>query len=455
MSDTRRDGSPAPLPEPDEVIAGRFRVIEELGEGGMGAVYLAVQSPLGRDVALKVIHPRRTQKPQTRARFLREARVAARLDHPGVVKVIDFGEDERGRLFMAMELIRGPNLREKVDIDLPRLPLAEILDIARQIADVLVMTAREGIVHRDLKPENVHLVPTDHGPRVVLVDFGLAFIDEPDEEADGRQTREGVISGTPQYLSPEQAKGTTCGPMSDVYGFGIMLYEMLTREVPFDGDVGTLLARHIYMSPPKPREAFPECEIPGPLEDLVMAMLHKDPQDRPIPSRIRTILDEIDESAPPRHGARRSDLPRAGRAARMISVGGGRDTTPPPPLGAVVAWVAFGDDDDEEAATGGDPEFVTALGMQGLRFRRLTPHVLARLPEDVAVLVLTGARDEDVAQVRAQVDLPLFADAQAGDIQRLASLMRAGADEVLVGTVRPEELARKVARALRKRSRSS
>ena len=448
-------GPGAQLPRAGELVAGRFRIVERLGEGGMGVVYLAEHEPLGREVALKVIHPHRT-KSRTRARFLREARVAARLNHPGVVRVYDFGEDEHGRLFLAMERLRGPSLREQVDYDLPLLPLARVLEIATQVAEMLAVAERQGVVHRDLKPENIHLEPgEDDGLRVVVVDFGLAFLDDPDEAADGRQTRDGVVSGTPQYLSPEQARGEACTPATDIYSFGIVLYEMLSGLVPFEGDIGTLIARQIYMAPRPLREAAAERSVPGVLDDLVMAMLRKDAAKRPSAAHVREVLAEIELDAPARQGVRHSDAPRTGRAARMISIGGDPESVRPPPTGAVVGWVDLSGLDD---AAQGDPaselDLATALSLHGLELRRLAPDAVMALPDDLAALVLIGAQAEDLAQPGLG-DIPLFSDARPGEIERLAMLLRAGADEVLVRPILPDDLARKVTRALRKRTRRS
>ncbi|MGB9338064.1 MAG: serine/threonine-protein kinase, partial [Polyangiales bacterium] len=210
---------------PGTVIADRFVVEHQVGAGGMGKVYAAKQLGLERSVAIKVISPEDAAKPMARRRFEREARVASALRHPNAVEIYDFGT-HGDTMYLAMELLDGTSLRSLVDIDLPPLSPRRACQIAADVADVLASAASIGLIHRDLKPENIILDRTRDGERTVVVDFGLAYILESEES--GRLTRAGEGLGTPDYLSPEQARGLSLSPACDIYSLGCVLYEMLT-----------------------------------------------------------------------------------------------------------------------------------------------------------------------------------------------------------------------------------
>jgi serine/threonine protein kinase len=282
--------------KPGDIVAGRFELERKLGEGGMGVVFLATQIQLRRKVALKLILPEHAARKGARARFEREARVASALRHPNAVEVYDFGEHQ-GALYMAMELLTGVTLRSLVDLDRPPLPLVRALRYARQIADVLTAAAAIGLVHRDLKPENVMIeTAVDGSERVVVVDFGLAFMAEQGDM--GRLTREGVVTGTPDYMSPEQARGIEVTPATDVYSLGCMLYEMLTSNPPFQGDTAILISRHLFVAPTPIREAYPEVDVPGAVDDLIQRMMDKTPEARPSAQSVRDVLLAVDPAAP-------------------------------------------------------------------------------------------------------------------------------------------------------------
>src|SRR5690606_23730991 len=206
---------------------GRFEVSARLGAGGMGVVYRARDETLGREVALKVVSPWLVNDETARARLYREARAAARVKHPHVATVYDVGE-EGGVTFLALELVEGLNLRDRLRRG--GLPLQEARTIARGIAAALAAAHGAGVVHRDLKPDNVVL--THAGVKVL--DFGLARSLD-DERSQQRVTREGEVLGTVGYLSPEQALGKPLDARSDVFSFGVLLYEVLTGRLPFEG----------------------------------------------------------------------------------------------------------------------------------------------------------------------------------------------------------------------------
>ena len=271
-----------------DVIAERYRIEGRLGEGAMGVVYRATQLNLGREIALKIIMAHR-EVADARARLLREAKVASALRHPNAVQVYDVGED-RGLPFLAMELLEGHDLRDEVGHG-RSLPLHRVLRIAEQIASVLISAHQIGLVHRDLKPENIFLERlADGDERVRVLDFGVAFLTEDAGEA-GRLTVEGLIVGTPLYLSPEQATGRDLGSPADIYAFGCLLYEMVTGDVPFTGSNMEVLSSHIRVDPRPPKLACKE--VPPALDALIMAMLRKAPATRPTAAQIEAELRRI------------------------------------------------------------------------------------------------------------------------------------------------------------------
>ena len=259
------------------VIADRYRIDRLLGEGGMGAVYLAEHTLMRKRVALKLLHADMSHDPEILGRFRREAQAAARISHPNVAAATDFGEAADGSFFLVLEYIEGTSLRKAID-KVERLTHLRALHIVRQVSIALEKAHESGIIHRDLKPDNVMLVTKDGDPDFVKVlDFGIARI-EPHTVKDARAlvTKMGTILGTPEYMSPEQAAGETAGPGADIYSVGVMLYEMLSGDIPFDAeDRGQILNMHIQATPPRMKG-----EHPPAIEALVMRLLSKTPADR-------------------------------------------------------------------------------------------------------------------------------------------------------------------------------
>jgi hypothetical protein len=261
-----------------ETIANRYRVDGLIGLGGMGSVLRCHHIALGRDIAIKVLHPERNAQPESSARFTREARSASRLDHPNCVRVLDFGEwqpcaDLPPAKYLAMELIDGQELSR---IMREPLPLRTALEYAGQMLDGLDHAHARGIVHRDLKPENV--IVTRIGTSVELlklVDFGIAKI-MGGEGVDARMTRTGRVFGTPQYMSPEQVAGTEVDGRTDLYAVGVLLYQMITGRLPFEGDDPTvIMGKHLFNEPPP----LP-LGMPPTLVAVVNRLLAKEPDAR-------------------------------------------------------------------------------------------------------------------------------------------------------------------------------
>ncbi len=258
---------------------GRFRIISLLGEGGMGAVFKGHDAVLQRDLAIKVMHPQFARQPNFQERFLQEARTAARLSHPGIVQVYDFGYT-RSLLYIVMEFISGDNLR-KMLADLRAngrwILLPEAIELTRQVCLALNYAHHEGVLHRDIKPDNIMIKAekSDALPyRPVITDLGLAKLVEG-----GVVTQEGSSMGTPAYMSPEQALGQATDARSDIYSMGILLYELAVGGLPFPIKTITEAIRyHTKEAPPRPRSV--RLDLPESVERVILQALAKNPADR-------------------------------------------------------------------------------------------------------------------------------------------------------------------------------
>ena len=250
------------------VFDGRYRIIRKLGAGGMADVYLAEDQELGRRVAIKILNDRHAADDSFIERFRREAKNAAGLSHPNIVSIYDRGEAE-GTYYIAMEFLDGRSLKELIVARGPA-PVKIAVDYARQILAAVGAAHRHGIVHRDIKPHNV-LVGGEG--RVKVTDFGIA------RSGASQMTEVGSIIGTAQYLSPEQARGAPVDQTSDLYSVGVVLYEMLTGQVPFTGDTPLEIAmKHLSEVPTPPSELRPE--VPHDLDSVVLRALAKEPSER-------------------------------------------------------------------------------------------------------------------------------------------------------------------------------
>jgi beta-lactam-binding protein with PASTA domain/predicted Ser/Thr protein kinase len=252
----------------DTLFDGRYKILRKLGAGGMANVYLAEDQELGRRVAIKILNERHANDEQFVERFRREAKNAAGLSHPNIVSIFDRGEAE-GTYYIAMEYLDGRSLKELITKRGPA-PINVAVDYARQILAALRVAHRQGLVHRDIKPHNVLV---DGEGRIKVTDFGIA------RAGPSQMTEEGSIIGTAQYLSPEQAQGAPVTPASDLYSVGIVLYELLTGQVPFGGETPVELAmKHLSKVPEPPSHIRPE--VPRDLDFVVMRALAKGPAER-------------------------------------------------------------------------------------------------------------------------------------------------------------------------------
>jgi serine/threonine protein kinase len=277
---------------------GNYRVVRQLGEGGMGVVYDAVREVIGGRAAIKVLRPQYAMNPEIAARFFNEARAANLIEHPGIVKVFDFGRLPTGATFLAMEYLQGESLFQRLR-KRARLPEVDVLRLGRQIAAALAAAHGKHVIHRDLKPENIFLVDDAEAPggeRAKVLDFGIAKLSH--EKHGGVHTQANMLMGTPLYMSPEQCRGSkSVGDRADVYALGVMLYEMLAGRPPFQAEEpGVYIGLHMFEAPP-PLSRFAPTVTPALLR-LVDSMLLKDPTTRPTMSAVATTLKDLANPPP-------------------------------------------------------------------------------------------------------------------------------------------------------------
>jgi serine/threonine protein kinase len=286
----RHDGgvSDAPLPgvagtDPLLGLAiGNYTITSKLGEGGMGAVYLAEHPEIGKKVAVKVLLPEHSKRQDLITRFFNEAKTTAQLRHPALVEVFDFGFLPDGAGYLVMDYLDGESLAGRLARVAP-LPPETTAEVGRQLAAGVACAHKNGIVHRDLKPDNIFLVPDPElagGERVKILDFGIAKLVEPGTGGSKGSTSTGMLLGTPLYMAPEQCRGSgTVDHRADVYSAGCILYQMLASRPPFDFEgVGEILAAHLYQVPKPLTEIDPS--LPPALVDIVTRALAKDPAQR-------------------------------------------------------------------------------------------------------------------------------------------------------------------------------
>ena len=286
---------------------GDYRIVRELGRGGMGVVYEAVHDRVGQRIAIKTLSEELGQHLPYKERFLREAIARSKVSHEGLVKIFGCGEDPGGTVFLLMELLEGQSLRKHLDTESDhRLPLPQALRIALEVAMSLEALHRAGVVHRDLKPSNIMIVSDSAvhtGLRTKLLDFGIAkFLNMPDMPT----LSGGSAPGTPTYMSPEQCRGdASLDGRSDVYALGILLYEMLCGRPPFTGEPEQLLLFHVAQAPQSLRQR--NGALPQAIDALVLPMLRKRPAERP---KIADVIRELQHLLEPGQSGRMGKLAR-------------------------------------------------------------------------------------------------------------------------------------------------
>jgi tRNA A-37 threonylcarbamoyl transferase component Bud32 len=324
--------STAGIPDPVRVAdvlaagekAGPWVVERELGRGGMGAVYAVVHEEIGKRAALKVVHPRLLGPGFNCDRMLLEAKVVNQVGHPNIVDIFETGKLADGRPYIVMERLEGLALSARAD-QTKVLP-DQVIAILLQICDALIAAHAAGVVHRDLKLDNVFLVdnPEDPAtPKVKLLDWGIAKV----MSHDVRHTVEGQLVGTPQYLSPEQARGLDVTEKTDVYSLGVMAYELFLEQLPFEAETAAeVMAMHLRLAPPLPSELWPD--VPPALQDLLLEMLAKTAEQRPTMLEVARRLDAVRGELQKRCHARQTkrhrsatpvDASEPGRAAGLAA----------------------------------------------------------------------------------------------------------------------------------------
>ena len=263
-----------------ERLFGEYAIVDKLGEGGMGAVYLAQQASIDQKIAVKVLHEEAANDHEMVQRFHREAQVVSILTHPNIIRVFIFGRTPGGLLYLAMEYVNGIPLRDVIDggmIDEMR-----VIKIMKQMCSALSEAHDFGVIHRDLKPDNVLLTEWRGDEDFVkILDFGIAKLKQPDnKEEQQKLTQAGIVYGTPEYLSPEQAQALDLDNRTDLYSLGCMLYEMMTGYLPFDADKPVkIMTAHVYEEVTPPSQVAPNRVSPT-MENIIMKALAKDPDDR-------------------------------------------------------------------------------------------------------------------------------------------------------------------------------
>jgi serine/threonine protein kinase len=261
------------------ILADRYQVLKVIGDGGMGSVFLAEHVTLRKKVALKVLHPELCRDQTHVDRFLQEARAASMIDHDNIVNIVDFGTVPGGSVFFAMEYLEGRDLSGALRAD-GRMPWPRVQNFMLQIVRALKAAHAKGIVHRDLKPANCFVVTKSDGREFIkLLDFGIAKV--TDSENDKGLTRTGAVFGTAKYMAPEQACGETADGRTDIYATAVLMYELLTGVVPFDGDnFMRVLSRHLTEPLTLPSTMAPDAGIPPMVESIVVKALSKKREDR-------------------------------------------------------------------------------------------------------------------------------------------------------------------------------
>ncbi|HEX3762019.1 MAG TPA: serine/threonine-protein kinase [Kofleriaceae bacterium] len=351
-----------------QILAERYQILHRLGEGAMGVVYKARHVKVGRLFAVKLLHTRMLADPKVLLRFEREAELAGRLRHPNVIGVVDVGEVD-GMRYMVMDFAEGPDLARLLD-EAP-MTAERIIRLVRQMLEGLYHAHEQGLIHRDFKPENVIVERDSHGGEVPrIVDFGIALLREGGDAADrtGRLTTNGLVLGTPHYMAPEQAVADPIDHRIDLFALGIVVYEMLSGRLPFDGSGAEVARANLLIDPPPIRQRVPHLEVDPLLEAFSRRLMAKKRTARPATAKAaRELLDLIERDRPA--AARQLGVPvaRSERAAvteevvaedaptNLVDLNGATMRMRQTPRPAAPVVLATGPLEATRRAMGGDP----------------------------------------------------------------------------------------------------
>lgn len=423
-------------------LGGRFVLGSSLGAGGMGSLFRAHDERLEVEVAIKLLKRAHVADPILRERFRREALALSRLRHPGIVQVYDFGETEDGDLYLALELVRGRTLADVVASDAP-LTLERAAPLFDQILAALETCHAHAIVHRDVKPSNIMVAQReeDNTTSAKLIDFGLARIETA---ANVTLTETGAVQGTPLYMAPEQCRGEAVGAEADIYSAGVVFYEALSGEAPFQGgDAATFMAQHLFVDPPPLGQLAPSTSKG--VAAVVHAALAKRPHDRPTARAFRDALSAALRGEDPQTAAetasrerrRTSTLERSDRAIGAVPLAQAESAT-----GRVVVWMAV---DARSAA------IRSCLGAAGFQCEAWSDDAVPELDANGDdVLVVAASAVSRAARVHAdQPRLPIVVVDVASPEETTAAI-RAGASDMLLREAPDADLAPRIARLLRR-----
>lgn len=434
MSDDEKPEAPVDLTVTDQAAAGqlvaaRYRLDARIGAGGMGSVWRARDLHLGRDVALKLVT---LSEKLARQRFVREGKVAARLDHPGLCRVYDVGE-HKGVGHLVMELLSGETVYHRMHRQPPGLTWR--LKVIAEVARAMAAAHDHGLVHRDLKPDNLFLDTITGRERTVVIDFGLAFLDGDDRGELGRLTSANITGGTPPYMAPEQARALAIGPPVDVYALGCVLFELIAGRPPFEGQASAVMSNQVFAMPATLADLVPGLDRA--ISDLVVAMLAKAPEVRPSMSAVADCLDLL-VSVRGARGRTSSPSLRVNRAVtRNLDAVGAMPIVP-----AIGGLAVLGPVTDD---------ILVAAACAGLSARR------AGTIDDVRGLLKAQPRTVILAEAEAdtltrllKLGSPVIGVAPVGDLDLATRLARLGCADVLTRPFQAAVATRKILRALRR-----